>query len=570
MRHLLLAAVLLLSACGAALQPGATADNTPPRSGGITSLEQRSSTFLYLAAEDAIHQGEYELAIQFLSALLRKNPDADEPRLQLVELLLSVQRTTLAAGYLKPLLDKTPLRKGISDEQLRVHVLHARLLASKGESDSALDLLLRILQVKPTLLSARMLQASIYAGQQRFDMAEAAIAAGIKSGDSPALRKAQAELFLRQKKVAEARRALQAMRKLAPDDETPILMLANLAIQQKQVGKAEQLLRSFLTTHPQAYRSKNMLGRLLVQEERFEEAITVYLGLARDTGDEPDVLSALGLLYFQNKQYDKAAAQFRKILQNRPDGSSHYYLGACLEAMDKKEEASHQYSLIGENDPIWIDAQLRLASIDFTEKRFASAEKRAKSLLKKQPKLSNAYLILSAVYLVQERFRELLEATKPAMALTHIPSRLLLNRAVALEHFKDYDELEATLKQLLANDPDNAEALNFLGYTYAEQGIKLDEAERLIRRSLKHKPDDGYHLDSLAWVYYQRGDYRQAAEIQSQAIKAIPNDPIMQEHMGDMQWKLGHHDAARDYWNRAIQFGHKAPADLRRKINKGL
>jgi tetratricopeptide (TPR) repeat protein len=565
---LLIATSLLLGACTTMQQRPAEEAAPAPHS---SSLKERSDTFLYLAAQDAIHQGQYELAIQLLTTLVQKNPEADEPRMQLVELLLSVRRTKLAAGFLQPLLDKTPLAKGISDEQLHYHVLHARLLAADTRIDDAQDVLIRILQVKPELISARMLQVSLYAGQKRYDMAEAALQAGIRIDDSPTLRKAQAELFIRQQKYKQATRALNAMRRLSPDDETPVLMLGNLAIQRKDTAAAETLLRDFLATHPQALRSKNMLGRLLVQEGRTEEAIAIYHGLAHDTGDEPDIISALGLLYFQNKQYDKAADQFNKVLRDNPeDGGTRYYLGACLEAMEQPEKARAQYLQIGDKDPAWGDAQLRLAALDFSDRKFAMAEQRALAVLKQQPKMANGYMILSAIYLAQEKYRELLDSTDAAMGLPHLSGRLLLNRAVAQEHFKQYEAVERTLNRLLAQNPNDAEALNFLGYTYAEQGIKLDKAEQLIRRALSLKPNDGYHLDSLAWVYYQRGNYAKAVDIQTEALKSVPNDPIMHEHMGDMLWKLGHPRLARAHWEKVIQLGHKNPGALRDKISKGL
>src|SRR5207247_1682915 len=83
-------------------------------------------------------------------------------------------------------------------------------------------------------------------------------------------------------------------------------------------------------------------------------------------------------------------------------------------------------------------------------------------------------------------------------------------------------------------------ALNYLGYTYAEMGVRLDEAEKLIRRALEIEPDDGFYVDSLGWVYYQRGDYRRAVEHLERAVELAGDDPTVAEHLGDAYSRAGH------------------------------
>jgi Flp pilus assembly protein TadD len=90
------------------------------------------------------------------------------------------------------------------------------------------------------------------------------------------------------------------------------------------------------------------------------------------------------------------------------------------------------------------------------------------------------------------------------------------------------------MKQVLALTPDDAEALNYLGYTYADLGINLEEAESLIQQALALKPDDGYIADSLGWVYFKKGNYRQALKWLNKAVQLVPDDPTILEHLGDV------------------------------------
>src|SRR5512141_1722494 len=89
------------------------------------------------------------------------------------------------------------------------------------------------------------------------------------------------------------------------------------------------------------------------------------------------------------------------------------------------------------------------------------------------------------------------------------------------------------MKALLVVNPDHAEALNFLGYSFAEQGVRLEDAERLVRRALELKPRSGHILDSLGWVLFRRGDVRRAVEVLEEADSLEGPDATILEHLGD-------------------------------------
>jgi len=114
--------------------------------------------------------------------------------------------------------------------------------------------------------------------------------------------------------------------------------------------------------------------------------------------------------------------------------------------------------------------------------------------------------------------------------------------------------------------PENASALNYLGYTYADMGIHLEEAEALIKEALKHKPDDGYITDSLGWVYFKMGRYEEALEYLQRAVALTPDDPIIMEHLGDAYAKLNDLDNAVKYYNRSLEKGNTDPEAVKGKI----
>jgi Flp pilus assembly protein TadD len=104
------------------------------------------------------------------------------------------------------------------------------------------------------------------------------------------------------------------------------------------------------------------------------------------------------------------------------------------------------------------------------------------------------------------------------------------------------------MRKAIALNPGNAPALNYLGYTYAEKGDRLDEAEKLIRRALVIEPEDGFYVDSLGWVYYQRGEFQKAVDQLERAVNLTGEDPTITEHLGDAYNKIGKtRDASHEY-----------------------
>jgi len=555
----------LLSACAGKSTGGIEEPSDP-----VQLLSQRNEDFLYLSAQDSIRQGQIQLAIQFLKALVKKNPDKAMPRLQLADMLLRSSQPAEAMKYLSAIIGNSTPKSVLTDDQLDAHILRARALAMSGHYEEASDVLSSLLIRHPELVDTRVMLVSILAVQNRIDEAHFVIAQGLKLEKAAELYKADADLYIRQNRLDKAARALESMLKVDPDNDTAVILLSQIAEKNNDHAQSEQLLRDFLEKHPEALLVRNALGRILVNSGRIPEAIGIYKSIVRDTGGTPEAMSALGLLYFETEQYENAVEQLSKVVEIIDDAQSRFYLAASLEALGKAEKAKEQYLKIGKQSPAYLNAQLRVSGIELIGKQTDNAIRRVKALVKEFPKSGQVYAMLSAIYASQEKFRELLDETEAAMSLPNIPLRLLINRAAAFEHFKQYEQVENTLKLALRLNPKYAEALNFLGYIYAEQGIKLDEAVSLVKQALVQSPDDGYYLDSLAWIYFKQGSYKLAIETQSRAMKQVKDDPVMHEHMGDMLWKAGEHDKARSYWQKAIELKHEKPGMLKGKIERGL
>jgi tetratricopeptide (TPR) repeat protein len=105
--------------------------------------------------------------------------------------------------------------------------------------------------------------------------------------------------------------------------------------------------------------------------------------------------------------------------------------------------------------------------------------------------------------------------------------------AVAYEKAGDREAAVAAMQELLAQNPEHADALNFVGYSWAERGLKLEEAELLVEKALQIRPENGYFMDSLGWVFFQKGDYGRAVGALEKADALAGPEPTILEHLGD-------------------------------------
>jgi tetratricopeptide (TPR) repeat protein len=135
---------------------------------------------------------------------------------------------------------------------------------------------------------------------------------------------------------------------------------------------------------------------------------------------------------------------------------------------------------------------------------------------------------------------------------------------------KNKEKTIASMKKAIELNPKNSAALNYLGYTWAEMGVRLDEAEDLILRALKIEPNDGFYIDSLGWVYYQKGDYLRAVEQLERAVEITVEDPTIIEHLADAYDKIGRSDRALARYRDAVKKSKEADQikRIREKIER--
>jgi tetratricopeptide (TPR) repeat protein len=132
----------------------------------------------------------------------------------------------------------------------------------------------------------------------------------------------------------------------------------------------------------------------------------------------------------------------------------------------------------------------------------------------------------------------------------------------------DFDKMAIEMKEVLRLNPNHADALNYLGYSYSERGIHLDEALKLIQKAITLKPNMGYITDSLGWVYYKLGDYEKAVAELERASQLTPDDSTISEHLADGYAKLNRIEKATYFYEKALKLEPKP--DQKERLEKKI
>ena len=142
-------------------------------------------------------------------------------------------------------------------------------------------------------------------------------------------------------------------------------------------------------------------------------------------------------------------------------------------------------------------------------------------------------------------------------------------RGVSYERIGEWDMAEKDLLASLKAKPDQAYVINYLAYSWIEQGIKIKKSLSMLEKANEIKSNDPYIIDSLGWALFKLKRYKESKKYLQMAVKLMPADPIVNDHYGDVLWKSGEEIQARYYWNYVLNL-EKAEKDLKDKIEKKL
>lgn len=350
-----------------------------------------------------------------------------------------------------------------------------------------------------------------------------------------------------------------------------VLAHAALLARQDRMDEARDLITNTADLFPDTISMESAMDRL--------ESGRLDLGLvSKPANGLADAFYGSATALAQENARSPAIFYLRFALFLRPDfHEAALVLGRLFEMEEQPRSALAVYEQIPDDTDVAEEARLREVWVLEALGRGDEALDRLRDLLTRAPGTVDTVSALANLLRQRDQLDEAIEQYSRAIDLASDREDqrhwvLYYARAIAYDQTDEWAKAEADLKKALALSPSQPDVLNYLGYSWVEQGRRLDEALGMLREAVERRPNDGYIVDSLGWAYYRLNDVDQAIPYLERAVLLRPENPTINEHLGDAYWVGGRRIEARFQWSHALSLGPDSDQKkiLRRKIASGL
>lgn len=491
-----------------------------------SSFLKRELALLYL------HQKDTTRALRIIEQQLKEEPDAVEMLVLYGRIMQSIKKVPEATAAFEKVLAQDPERED-------VYLFLGSLYRTGKDLSNAARIYEKLLQHYPVSHAGHFFLGKIYASQGKFEAAEDAF-----------------------------RRTLE----LEPELEGPRFELLDLYRAQ---GKNDRIIPEYqqiLANNPNNIKAAMALGYRYYQDNDLEKAKAIFDGLGKRSLTDPDVIRKVVRYYLDTKLFDAAVVILEGMLEGAPESSDiHYLTGSAYDGKKDLEMTIDHLRQVKPESRFFRNAIIHVSFVLRKQGKKEEAIRYLEAAMVVAPRDPEYFLYLAYIY---EETRELEKAVgvlKQGLEIDPNNIRLRFRLGTIYDQWGMKDASVAEMKAVIQLDPEHANALNYLGYTYADSGQNLDEAERLIKAALRYKPGDGYITDSLGWVYFKKGLMGKALELLEKAVILVPDDPIILEHLGDVHLKINNTAEALEFYNRSLlrmQDEEKNTEDLEKKIHQ--
>lgn len=544
-------AVVFLSGCQA-MAPDST-DGTPPVAGSTPAPEKpkvyssfsEDTVFSLLSAELAGQRNRYDIALDnyVTQAINTQDPGISERAFRIAEYL----------GADQAALDSALIWARNAPDDLEAQRAAAIQLARSGRYDDSMVYMEKVLQGK---------------GDTHFDFL-ALSAADTDQDTRNGLMKSFDRLLQRHpnngqlifgkalllQQDGDSQGALTLLEKNPPEDGevAPILLRARLLQSLNRGDESLPLLQKSIRKYPDDKRLRLTYARLLVEQDRMDDAKVEFSSLLQQYPEDDELRYSLALVCLEAKAWDEAKGYLEDLVaRDSHVDSAHLNLGRIAEERNDPQGALIEYAQVTPGTD-YLPAQLRQADILMQNGRTAEAQSRLAKERDEQPDYAiQLYLIEAETLAANKQPDRAWSVLDKALKQYPDDLNLLYTRAMQAEKRNDLAQMETDLRQIIKRDPDNAMALNALGYTLSDRTTRYAEAKTLIEQAHQLSPEDPAVLDSLGWVNFRLGNLDDAERYLRQALERFPDQEIA-AHLGEVLWAKGKQREARQIWAKFLK-----------------
>lgn len=369
--------------------------------------------------------------------------------------------------------------------------------------------------------------------------------------ENPGLLLGEAMLLRQMDRLEDSLTTTRTLLRHDPDNESGLLLQAQLLDARGRRDQALEAIRRAVDRLPDNKRLRLQYARLL-SEKDLPASRKQMATLAEKFPDDTDILFSLALANKELERYQQARSQLRELVdRHKRVNEARYQLGRIAEAQQRPEEAVYQYRQV-RKQPHLLPATARLVALLADHGSLGSARDHLNELRLGRPDLRDQLFQLEAELLIErDRLDDAWDLLATALADDPDNTRLLYTRSIVGAEQGDLAAAEKDLRAILQQEPENANALNALGYTMTTLSERYEEAQRLIEQALALDPNNPAVLDSLGWVYYKTGREQMALNLLRRAFNAFP-DAEVAAHLGEVLWKTGSREEALSVWREGV------------------
>lgn len=519
---------------------------------------------LFIKGNDASIRGDYQTASQIFRYVAEL-----EPKDIYVKRKLSIELIRL--GELKEaekILELVFAESKSNDDS--TGLILAGVYAALEKPALARSTYLKIIQAKgEDIQEACLFLAKSYASEKKYNQAHSLLAQCEKrDAEDSVYSFYRGKLEYERGKKSESKKFFEKSLKIDPSYAQAALALGAFQEEKENIPAAIKIYKKFLEVDGNST-SIPVLSRLvtmLFTIEANEEVVPYAETLSSIDNSDLNLKVRLGLLYSDAGRYEEATNLFKEVLTVVPDSDKViYYLGALHQQTNRYPEAIDYFKRIPANSALYGDAGIQVGQmlVSYAREEFVQGKKNGEATenfmnftnekIQEQEDLAVEFKMLQASFFDDtfqyKRAIETMSEVKTHKAYTESHSYYL---ASILEKDGQYLEARKLVQAIVDKDPNNALALNFLGYSYLERNERLEVAFEYISKAVKLRPDDGYIRDSLAWYYFQMGKYKEALAEAKIAFELVKSDVIITKHLGMIYQRLNHFDKAKEVLTEAL------------------
>lgn len=498
----------------------------PPSPVARDSLSR--AEYLYSRAHLANIEGDYPAALSLLRDAVELDPSS-------AFLLTAIAKIKLKIGQVQEAMEYIDKAIKLDPSNREPYVVAGSIMGASEKDKEAVKYLREAVKLDPGKEDAGLQLAISLTRLFEYEEAVNTLKELVKQNSDSVLGyyylgRTYSQMKLYRDAIGYFKKALE----LRPDFKQASIDMAATHEAMGDYPQAIEIYSSLLDKNENAPPVLQHLIQLLIQQRRFKDALE-YLDLAAKTGlGGQETMRKIGLIHLELEQYDEAVKIFRGMLEKDPTVHQiRLYLGIAYEEKNDIDNAYAEFSRIPGDSPVYVDAIGHIAFILKEKGKTDQAVDILKSAIAANPGQMELYLNLSALYEAIDKPETglglLLDTEKRFASDTRVQFRL----GVLYDKLGKRQESIERMKKVLALNPKDAQALNFLGYTYAEMGTNLDEALGYLKQAVELRPNDGFFLDSLGWVYYKMKNYDEAVKYLEEATSLIDDDSTISEHLGD-------------------------------------